>query len=422
MKCDGSLEPIERRNVYAGTKGTVEEVLVKHGENVRRMQPLVRLRSYEIDQELIRAGGELKTVEEQLRAIQSEAINPQPGLERESPYPEGREGAALGRLAELEEQAKKLRKEIRVLDAEREELLVRSPVDGQVITWDPDIRLKGRFVQKGSQLLQVADADQGWYLLLRMPDDRMAHILRAENARYAGLRGRLCEALRESLHDPVRQRLREELKAPVESTPRLSAEATSAVSQEVRPEPASATQDPAESPQANTPPETGKGEAAPGDAGPAPSGSQATPPTDAPQPEPDAELEGQVDAQLPERLDAEVEAALGKVPDEELRNRLFELTGEDVEDRLPVQYYLATAPGAKRYGWIQEIGRAAEVRGDEGNTVPIKVAIDNDDISLKKVRQGTTVKGSVACGTRSLGYVLFHDLFAWVQKMWFRWF
>jgi hypothetical protein len=75
-----------------------------------------------------------------------------------------------------------------------------------------------------------------------------------------------------------------------------------------------------------------------------------------------------------------------------------------------------------RYGWVQEIGRAAEVHGDEGNTVPIKVAIQGDDISLEEVRQGTPVTAKVACGRRSLGYVFFHDAYAWLQKLWFRWF
>jgi len=421
MKCDGSLEPIERRNVYAGAKGTVEEVLVAHGESVRRMQPLVRLRSYEIEQELIRSRGDLRVVEEDLRGLQSQAINPQPGLEREGTYPEGRESELYSKMAEQEEHAKKLREEIRVLEKQNAELLVCSPVDGYVITWDPDNRLKGRSAPQGSQLLQVADADKGWYLLLRMPDDRMGHILRAQHARYAELRGRLGKALRENLRDAVRQRLRAELKAQAESSPGLRVEAASAVSQEVQGEPASGTGNVV---QPRTEAGQAGGEGVPRHPEPTPSepGSQEAPPAEAPQPDPDVEIDRQVDAQLPERLDAEAQAALGKVPDEELRKQLFDLTGEDVEDRLPVQYYLASAPGVKCYGWVQEIGRAAEVRGDEGNTVPIKVAIQSDDISLEEVRQGTTVKGSVACGPRSLGYVIFHDLYAWVQKMWFRWF
>jgi hypothetical protein len=38
------------------------------------------------------------------------------------------------------------------------------------------------------------------------------------------------------------------------------------------------------------------------------------------------------------------------------------------------------------------------------------------------LQQGTSVTGKVGCGRRALGYVLFHDLGAWIQKTWFRWF
>ena len=60
---------------------------------------------------------------------------------------------------------------------------------------------------------------------------------------------------------------------------------------------------------------------------------------------------------------------------------------------------------------------------DEGNVVVIKVAINKQDIDPANLRAGATVTGKVHCGRRSLGYVWFHDLLAFIQaKVFFRFF
>ena len=60
---------------------------------------------------------------------------------------------------------------------------------------------------------------------------------------------------------------------------------------------------------------------------------------------------------------------------------------------------------------------------DEGNVVVIKVAINKQDIDPANLREGATVTGKVHCGRRSLGYVWFHDLLAFIQaKVFFRFF
>jgi hypothetical protein len=51
---------------------------------------------------------------------------------------------------------------------------------------------------------------------------------------------------------------------------------------------------------------------------------------------------------------------------------------------------------------------AAEVLGDEGNTVLVRVAIDKRD--LDHPSQGAGATGKVYCGRRSLGYVWLHDV------------
>ena len=87
---------------------------------------------------------------------------------------------------------------------------------------------------------------------------------------------------------------------------------------------------------------------------------------------------------------------------------------------LPVTYVLASAPEKKLVGHIKEIHRTAEVRGEDGCTVLIKVAVNKDDF---QPNIGASVSGKVYCGQRSIGYVWFCDLVAFIQqKILFRFF
>jgi hypothetical protein len=107
--------------------------------------------------------------------------------------------------------------------------------------------------------------------------------------------------------------------------------------------------------------------------------------------------------------------------DSQLGARLRGLPLEELNDRLEVTYILATEPGTTHYGTVREIHRSAEVRGDEGNTVLIKVAIDKSQ--LPDLRPGAAVTAQVYCGRRSLGYVLLHDVIAFIQsRILFRYF
>jgi hypothetical protein len=90
--------------------------------------------------------------------------------------------------------------------------------------------------------------------------------------------------------------------------------------------------------------------------------------------------------------------------------------------QLKVTYVLATDPGTERSGRVIEVHQAAEVRGEKGNTVLIKVELDDDlrvieDGQLSAYcRSGADLRARVDCGRRCLGYVLFHDVIAFVQS------
>jgi len=82
-------------------------------------------------------------------------------------------------------------------------------------------------------------------------------------------------------------------------------------------------------------------------------------------------------------------------------------------DGVPVIFTLASHPGQEFVGYVVEIHGVAEVRGEEGNTVLLRVALDQS--RLPELRGGTTVTARVQCGQRAIGYVVFQELIETVQ-------
>jgi hypothetical protein len=81
---------------------------------------------------------------------------------------------------------------------------------------------------------------------------------------------------------------------------------------------------------------------------------------------------------------------------------------------LPVRYVVATDPGRELVGTVREIHRSAEIRGEDGNTILIRVAIDRRQ--LAHPRYGAEVTARIHCGRRALGYVWLHDVIAFVHR------
>jgi hypothetical protein len=82
---------------------------------------------------------------------------------------------------------------------------------------------------------------------------------------------------------------------------------------------------------------------------------------------------------------------------------------------LAVDYILATDPGTRHHGTVKEIHEQAEVRGEQGNTVLVRVTIDPERHEKEELGAGASVTARIACGKRPLGYVWFHDLLSFIQ-------
>jgi multidrug efflux pump subunit AcrA (membrane-fusion protein) len=171
----GTVQPVVRRDVFAPRSGLVEEVLVAHGADVAAGQPLVRLYDPLLELELKRVDGELETAQRQIDAVRATRTNRQ--VRDASPADSYRLSAEE---RELEQRLTNLRRELELLNREREQLVVASPIAGRVLTWDLSNRLVARPVERGEVLVTVADLARQWQLELEVPDDRVGHVLAAQ--------------------------------------------------------------------------------------------------------------------------------------------------------------------------------------------------------------------------------------------------
>ena len=66
--------------------------------------------------------------------------------------------------------------------------------------------------------------------------------------------------------------------------------------------------------------------------------------------------------------------------------------------------------------------RSAEPRGEQGNTVLIRISFDQQELRKSvpdpKIGAGATAK--VNAGKRAIGYVWFHDVVDFARKIWFK--
>ncbi|MBU4399552.1 MAG: efflux RND transporter periplasmic adaptor subunit [Planctomycetes bacterium] len=390
MESKGTLEPVWRQDVFAGIDGVVEELKVAHGEMVAKDQLLALLRNTDLEVALTDVQGQRMATTERLFAVQRSMV----GERRLSTEERSR---LAGEQAELKQKLLSLDAQWALYKAKQLELDAKSPMDGQVITWDLRNRLIHRPVQRGQILMRVANPDGPWQLELKMPENHMGPVVERQQFLFGLARKKLRELLLQDAREKSPEAPEEEVDRTVEAElatvpdeelpQRISeayrrrfCEALRPIVEEVSDEGLRAR----------------LGEVL------------------------HAETYGEARLKLDDLLR---QAGDGQEAiDADLMARLKDLPNEKAPDTgMKVAYILATEPGTTREGEITEIHRSAEIRGDEGNTVLIKVAIDKAE--LPQLRPGATVTAKVYCGRRALGYVLLHDLIAFIRsRILFRYF
>jgi multidrug efflux pump subunit AcrA (membrane-fusion protein) len=275
IEARGQLQPADRQDIFVEEGGLIDKIYpkIQHGARVQKGQPLLKLSSLDLEGQLTDIQGQLNATGEQLRWINNSLAGGSDDL------PLSERHRLRGQLMQLKKTSQSLSKQLDVLHEKEKRLVIKSPMSGEIVTWDVRQRLYGRTVEPGQIVLSVAQPEKNWELELEVPDDKIGYI---------------------------------------------------------------------------------------------------------------AEREVELAAEKPSRT-------------------------------IPVSYILATEPDREMEGSVKEIQQTAEIRKDQDNTVLILVKIDRNSIDPEQLRMGTSVSGKLDCGRRSIGFVLFHDLIAWIQtKILFR--
>ncbi len=383
----GTLEPVLRNNVFAGIEGVVDDVFVTpEDKQVKKGDLLVKLSSIDMQVAMTDVRGRRDTTLEQTSTINKQLTSRLPRAEQQK---------LQGQLAALRKELQSLNAQIKLYEKKKEKLEVLSPSDGEVLTWDAHKLLIHRPVQPGQRLLEIADLTGPWQLELTMPEDRMGYINKAQNGLYAKYRKQLRKALRSQLGEVPDEQLEAELaKTPNDQLCSKLREINGAELHE------QFKADLAEILEYY--------------------------PEEAANPLWQAKLVGIGNETAYEKARADLREVLddsdpAKVPLGEFRAELRGLLDDGLDSRLQVTFILASDPDVEFQGAVNEIDLSAEIRGEEGNTVLMKVEVDKHE--LPPLSPGTTVNANVYCGRRPIGFVWFHDLIAFVQaRILFRYF
>ena len=173
-----NLEPSRLRDVFARADGTVSNLCVEHGQHVRAGDLLAVLRRPQLDLEFKQVLGELQTAQQKLVSLEAERLQDS----RDSDEQRRRYGQATAQEEELRETIRSLQAQYEVLKGKQSECEVRSPIEGEVLTWNVRQLLEDRPVSRGQILLTVGDLSGPWKVDLRIPDRRAGHVLAAQEA------------------------------------------------------------------------------------------------------------------------------------------------------------------------------------------------------------------------------------------------
>ncbi len=173
----GELQPVARQDVFAPTDGLVRQLHVRDGQQVAAGTILLELTNDDLEFQVTRLTGELQTARQQLVTVQSARLDT------------AASAPARDQRGQLEAEAERLKQVIQGLEQQyqhllrrRDELTVRSPIAGRIITANLDQVLRSRPLRRGQQLLTVADEHGPWVMELRVTDQDVGHVLAARQA------------------------------------------------------------------------------------------------------------------------------------------------------------------------------------------------------------------------------------------------
>lgn len=177
LPVDGKVVAFKSQRVYAPSQGIVDEVLVSDGDIVDAGTTLIRLRSPTLDLQQRTIEGTLATARTRLDAL---AV----GRGEREPTHSADTKVLKTEIAGLEAQ-------LRLIEKQQAELVVKSPIDGRIDRWDLESTLIARPVTVGQFILNVVSETDGWTVQLNVPDQHVGYLLEHQQTDRCSVRFRL---------------------------------------------------------------------------------------------------------------------------------------------------------------------------------------------------------------------------------------
>lgn len=169
LEADGKLLPEVRREIFAAIDGEVREVLVQTNQIVAAGEELVRMINPDLEIQIKELEGQILTTKAELNRVRAQ-------LSRRQDLKISEQRALEGEELEVETKLDALEAKLTLQKQREAELIVRSPIDGVVTTWEVERMLINRPIMTGQVMMEIADLKQPMLLEIQMPEKREGHL------------------------------------------------------------------------------------------------------------------------------------------------------------------------------------------------------------------------------------------------------
>jgi len=171
IEARGTLQPAVRREIFIREPGVVATVLVDHADDVKKGTDLLELRNRDLEVSITDLVGRRTATEEQVAALRRARNDSRLNFEEQN--------RLAGQIKQLEKTLDSFARQLDLLTLKQRALTLKSPIDGQVVTWDVKNLLQERPVEKGQIAMTVADTAGPWELELHIRETRAGYVARA---------------------------------------------------------------------------------------------------------------------------------------------------------------------------------------------------------------------------------------------------
>jgi len=171
-----NLRPENVRMHYAPSDAVVQEVLVRHGDQVTVGQALLVLQDLALDEQTTTLIGRRAVVSEKLARVVGALVGLPSGssLSRQGnrDNPQTSDDSLVQQQRLLEEEQRGIDQQLELLSEARQRLVIRADRAGVVDAWQTELVALGRPVHTGELLIRIQPENTRWAVDARVPQNR----------------------------------------------------------------------------------------------------------------------------------------------------------------------------------------------------------------------------------------------------------